>query len=51
MHSLLDLKLATAIHRDRAAAAVTQGQRSARLALAPRKSRHERRARRPLQGH
>lgn len=44
MHSLLDLKLATAIHHDRAAAAVAQGQRSARLAQAPRKHRHERRA-------
>lgn len=44
MHSLLDLKLATAIHHDRAAAAVAQGQRTARLARTPRKSRSERRA-------
>lgn len=44
MHSLLDLKLANAIHHDRAAAALAQGQRTARLARTPRKSRSERRA-------
>ena len=39
MHSLLDLKLAGSIDHDRRAAALAQGQRSARLARAARKNR------------
>jgi hypothetical protein len=39
MHSLLDLKLADTIDHDRRAAALAQGQRSARLARVARKPR------------
>ncbi len=44
MHSLLDLKLASAINDDRRAEAVAQGQRAAYLARTGRKSRWSRRA-------
>jgi hypothetical protein len=39
MHSLLDLKLADTIHRDRAARAAAYGQRPARPTRAQRKTR------------
>ena len=39
MHTLLDLKLADSMDQDRRAAALAQGQRSARLARAARKNR------------
>ena len=44
MHSLLDLKLAGAINRDRLADAAAQGQRAARLARTGRKNRWSRAA-------